>query len=79
MDVDCDNAARSADQARQIQCEEAHTRAGLEYSHAGADVRREDLGGILAQAPQRVEQEISEPPGTDAMGHVVIILDPLDW
>ena len=69
LHVHGDDLPVAPDEARQLQREEAHARAGLEHDHPFGHVRPEDGARILYEAPPAACQEIPEPPGTHLVRH----------
>src|SRR5262249_41215562 len=64
------NSHASAGRARQLkelQGEEAHTRARLEDDHTFTNVGTKDFAGIMPQAAYGTHKQVAEPPRTNAM------------
>ena len=69
FDVDHMNFARRSDKPRQLERKITHARSGLEDAEPWPNVGRQNLGWMLKQSAQGIEQDIAEVPGT-AMRHL---------
>ncbi len=65
LDVHADHFSVRPDPPCERKREIAHSRTDLEYRHALAHVRTKNLLRRVAEFPERDEQKVSHPPGTD--------------
>jgi hypothetical protein len=67
LDIHGYHPAGRTDSAREFECKEPHSWSGFENRHPLTDIRGENARGVMLKTANRADEQISEPPGTNAM------------